>query len=159
MQLGIQNIDKRQLRPCRGVVVPWAPGSVWTTYPYQRHAGSLGWEPISFNKQRNEITLRTDRCECETYNLINGSCPKCAALPHTTAFRDFVQQAGNALDHTHWNYLTTDQLRRLLSKANQDRRQLRTRVRHIFQQSLFYPNSVLAFQLTETLHITWAKAR
>ena len=51
-------------------------------------------------------------------NQLNGSCRKCTALPDSVKFRDFVQQAFNASDHTQWNYLSLEQLQSLLIKAN-----------------------------------------
>ena len=112
---------------CSGIAVPWKLGSVWTTYPYQRHLGSIGWTPIAFSKKRNEITICADNCEGQS-NQLNGSCRKCTALPDSVKFRDFVQQAFNAADHTQWDYLSSEQLQSLLVKANHNCQQLRTQV-------------------------------
>jgi len=113
--------------PCSGIAVPWKLGSVWTTYPYQCHLGSIGWTPIAFSKKRNEITICADNCEGQS-NQLNGSCRKCTALPDSVKFRDFVQQAFNASDHTQWDYLSSEQLQSLLTKANQNCRRLRTQL-------------------------------
>jgi hypothetical protein len=109
--------------PCSGITVPWQPGSVWTTYPYQRHIGSIGWTPIAFSQKHNEITIRADNCEGQS-NQLNRSCRRCTALPDSLKFRDFVEQTFNALDHTQWDYLTSEQLQSLLIKANQNCRRL-----------------------------------
>ena len=114
--------------PCSGIAVSWQLGSVWTTYPYQRHLGSIGWTPIAFSKKRNEITILADNCEGQS-NQLNRSCRKCTALPDSVKFRDFVQQAFNASDHTQWDYLSSEQLQSLLTKANQNCWRLRTQVK------------------------------
>jgi len=41
----------------------WLPGSVWTTYLYQRHTSTVGWTPIALtkrtiNSQSAQITVR-----------------------------------------------------------------------------------------------------
>ena len=76
---------------CSGITVPWQPGSVWTTYPYQRHAGSVGWTPIAFSQKQNKITVCADNCEGQS-NQLNRSCMRCAssAMIHGK-FCDFVQ--------------------------------------------------------------------
>ena len=104
--------------PCLGIAIPWLPGSVWTTYPYQRHAGSVGWTPIAFNKTDNKITVHSDNCEGSSHHLIDGACTTCKALPESAKYRNFVQHAVTAPAHTQWDYLTSDQLSSLLSKSN-----------------------------------------
>jgi hypothetical protein len=116
------------LSPCSGVTVPWQPGSVWTTYPYQRHENSIGWMPISFSGKRNTITIRADSCQGYSDQL-EGPCRLCKALPDSVKFRDFVQQASRASDHTQWDYLSSQQLQSLLTRANKNCRQLRTQVK------------------------------
>ena len=97
--------------------MPWLPGSVWTTYPYQCHAGSVGWTPIASNKKHNKITICLDHCEGSSHHLINGACTACKALPESPKYCDFVQCAVIAPAHTQWDYLTSDQLSSLLSKS------------------------------------------
>jgi len=49
--------------PCPGVNIPWSPGSVWATYPYQLHElDSIGWKPVSFIEDTNTISIRADNC-------------------------------------------------------------------------------------------------
>lgn len=122
--------------PCSGIAVPWTLGSVWTTYPYQRHVGSIGWTPIAFSKKRNEIMICADNCEGQS-NQLNGACRKCTALPDSVKFRDFVQQAFNASDHTQWNYLSSEQLQSLLIKANHNCQRLRTQVKKLYYYLYF----------------------
>lgn len=81
---------------CSGVTVPWQPGSVWTTYPYQRHENSIGWMPISFSGKRNTITICADSCQGHSDQL-EGPCRLCKALPDSVKFHDFVQQASRAI--------------------------------------------------------------
>ena len=116
--------------PCLGIAVPWLPGSVWTTYPYQRHRGSVGWTPIAFNKKNNKLTICSDHCEGSSHHLIDGACTGCKALPESQKYCDFVQHAVAAPVHTQWEYLTSDQLSSLLSKSNQNCRQLQNQVKN-----------------------------
>ena len=118
-----------QTSPCLGIMLPWLPGSVWTTYPYQCHTGAVGWTPIAFDKKNNKLTIRSDHCEGSSHYLINGTCTGCKALPESSKYRDFVQLAVAAPAHSQWDYLTSDQLSSLLSKSNQNCRQLRTQVK------------------------------
>src|ERR1700683_4698323 len=89
---------------CLGIAVPWFPGSIWTTYPYQRHTGSVGWTPIAFNKNHNTITIHSDHCKGSSRHLINGACTRCKALPESPKYRDFVQLVVTAPAHTQWDY-------------------------------------------------------
>lgn len=145
--------------PCLGITVPWLPGSVWTTYPYQRHAGSVGWTPIAFNKNQNKITIRSDHCEGSSRHLIDGACTACKALPDSSKYRDFVQYAAAAPAHMQWDYLTSDQLSALLSKSNNHCRQLRTQVINPLHDFVFNADQILVIQFKATHLYTWSEVR
>ena len=108
-------------------MVPWQPGSVWTTYPYQRHVNAIGWMPISFSGKHNTITIRADSCQGDS-DQPEGRCRPCKSLPDSVKFCDFVQRASNASEHTQWDYLNLQQLQSLLTRAYQNCQQLRTQV-------------------------------
>ena len=133
--------------PCLGIAVPWLPGSVWTTYPYQRHVGSVGWTPIAFNKKDNKISICSDHCEGSSHHLIDGACTSCKALPESRRYCDFVKHAVNAPAHTQWDYLTSDQLSSLLSKSNQNCRQLRTQVIKLQYNFIFNADIIFSYPI------------
>src|SRR5882762_4967692 len=117
---------------CPGIVVDWAPGSVWDTYPYQIHATqSLGWQPIGFPKATNTITIRADSCIGNSTQS-NTACKYCGGLPATTKFQDFVNWATNVSEFAHWEYLNARQLQAAMRQLSNKCRELQTKVLHSF---------------------------
>ena len=44
--------------PCPRIAIAWHPGSIWETYPYHQHEiQAVGWRPVAFGKENNEIFL------------------------------------------------------------------------------------------------------
>ena len=66
--------------PCRGVLIRWEAGSVWSTYPYHQHAlREHPWEPVAI--ENNEwFRLRAKDCTCMTANN-DGCCNTCRNVP------------------------------------------------------------------------------
>lgn len=97
-------ITEPVLGPCPGALIAWKPGSIWDTYCYQIHAmRDVGWEPVAFKTETNEICLRADRCTGNTVG--SRSCFACLSIETSRSYRDFVERAFNVKDHTPWKYL------------------------------------------------------
>ncbi|KIM86980.1 hypothetical protein PILCRDRAFT_4223 [Piloderma croceum F 1598] len=104
--------------PCPGVNVPWAPGSIWATYPYQLHAtDSIGWKPVSFIEDTNSISIHADNCAGSSTNK-KLPCRSCESLPQSLKFSDFIGQATEASKFTNCDYLDSQQLKALLEKLS-----------------------------------------
>lgn len=114
--------------PCIGILVQWTPGLVWDTYPYQLHSvSSVDWEPIGFIKDAQQLRLHADACLDET-DSVDLTCIHCSALLYTTKFWNFVDHAHDALEHTNWKYLNSQQLVILLEKYSDNCIKLHTQI-------------------------------
>ncbi|KAI0374930.1 hypothetical protein BV20DRAFT_986923 [Pilatotrama ljubarskyi] len=101
---------------CKGALVEWKPGSVWSTYPYHRHAkNDLPWEPVAIE---NDHWLRIRSEDCTRYAFEGeGVCPTCSAVPTSLQFDRVMKRAISAADHTPWMALTYKQLHASLRKT------------------------------------------
>ena len=78
--------------PCPGVNIPWAPGSVWATYPYQLHEiDSIGWKPVAFIEDTNSIAICADNCTGSSVSQ-QLPCRPCESLPQTRFPVFFVEK-------------------------------------------------------------------
>ena len=117
-----------QTWPCPGVSVPWTPGSVWATYPYQLHDEEfIGWKPVSFANDGKTISIRSDKCT-DNSTSEEKPCRQCEGLPLSAKFCDFVDRASNASEFTNWNYLNTQQLKAALKRFSIKCHDLETQV-------------------------------
>ena len=106
----------------------WAPGEVYTTYPFTVHAYmSLGWEPVTFSPATDEICLCADGC-LGSCNSAGDPCSSCLSLPNSTKFTHFMDRADSTPDHTPWYLLNSTQLEGLVRKYAAEARRLRTQV-------------------------------
>ena len=113
--------------PCPGVLVAWKSGSIWDTYCYQIHAmHNVGWEPISFKTDTNELRLRAEKCSLNTEG--GRSCFACLSIETSRMYRDFVERAFNVKDHTPWKYLNPQQHTSLAIKLTKEIKRLRVQV-------------------------------
>ena len=114
---------------CEGVLVHWAPGSVWDTYPFHRHeAHTLGWELVGI---RNDSWLQFRAVNCPRYILRRGDvrCSACDAIPRSKDYLKFVNRAnGEAPETTPYSYLTYKQLRAVTVKLSTRVRRLELKV-------------------------------
>ena len=131
----VPSIQISKLELCPGVEIVWAPGSIWSTYPYHQHLiYTIGWTPASFNKTENKIYLRSDKCLGELSEFDLSPCVECRIIPYSSCFKDFSQRAKEAMDseHTPWDYLTSEQLQGLAKRLVCDLKKLRTKVSRLF---------------------------
>ena len=118
-----------KLSLCPGAEIVWVPGSIWSTYPYHQHLiHAIGWTPASFDKTKNKIYLRSDKCAGELSEFDLSPCVECRVIPYSSRFKDFMQRAQEAMEHTPWGYLTSEQLQGLAKRLVYDLNKLRTKV-------------------------------
>ena len=103
--------------PCPGHAIEWLPGSIWETYPYHQHeVRAVGWRPIAFNHEENEIVLRSDTCLGFILDTDEPPCKECWNIGFSNKFHEFLTRAKEAKDHTPWELLTAQQMCSLLRK-------------------------------------------
>ncbi|KAF9001276.1 hypothetical protein BDQ17DRAFT_1358570 [Cyathus striatus] len=74
---------------CPGIAVLWKSGSIWTTYPYQRHeANSLSCIPIAFDHEQDKIFLRSHKHIEE--DKANDPCLNCQHIPNLNRVLKFL---------------------------------------------------------------------
>lgn len=109
---------------------------MWATYPYQLHdAHSIGWEPVSFEKDKNKIYICAERCQGRSF-IKGGPCGVCEHLPESPKFLEFVQRATESSEYTNWEYLNAVQLRAAMKRLMLRCTELQTQVsvlQHWFQ--------------------------
>lgn len=128
---GVQEID------CPGLSLQWLPGSVWETYPYHQHEiAAIGWRPVSFGKEDNEIFLRSDDCHGKILSTDEPPCKECRILEYSSRLRVFMDCANEAKPHTPWELLTLAQTRALLQKMATKIQDLRTKVLLVISANL-----------------------
>lgn len=114
-------------RECPGVAVEWKAGSVWSTYPYHRHASNdYPWEPVAIENDK-WLRIRSDDC-LRTLSSTESVCRSCAGIPASKAFRTMVERAHFAPPHAPWSTLTQRQMHMLLVRIVAQHRQLRLQV-------------------------------
>lgn len=116
---------------CPGVWVDWTPGSIWTTYPFQRHQHeNLNWELIGYDKEStpHRLLLRSVDCVMEDGGTGGFSCSKCQNIPYSSRFKSFRSSATTAKESTNWRFLNSVQQRVLLQFYQSEARRLRTDV-------------------------------
>lgn len=126
-----QPVSARSICECPGARVEWVPGSVWSTYPYHRHLNrDFPWEPTAIENE-HFLRIRADGC---TRILSPGStvCGPCTVVVKTSKFQKVVDRATEAATHTQQWALTHAQLLATLRKVVMQYRELRTKVRSIF---------------------------
>ena len=120
---GLQRIS------CPGLAILWTPGSIWETYPYHQHEiWAVGWQPVSFGDEENEIFLRSDRCYGIILDTDEPPCRECWLIEYSPNFCEVMERAKDAKDHTPWDLLTIQQTRALLQKMAGMIKSLRTKV-------------------------------
>ena len=112
---------------CRGVLVEWTAGSVWSTYPYHRHSThDYPWEPVTWE---NNQWLRVRSDDCLGFVATGEDvCWRCNAVPQLKKFTDMVKRANEAAPHTQWTGLTFRQIHAALQKISGRYRQLQLKV-------------------------------
>lgn len=96
--------------PCPGLAIQWRPGSIWGTYPYRQHEiYAVGWTPVSFGAENDEIFLHSDRCSLKILETDEPPCIQCRLLEYSSKFREFMERATMAKPHTPWELLTMAQ--------------------------------------------------
>jgi hypothetical protein len=94
--------DLNELQECTGVLVHWAAGSVWDSYPYMQHSvRSLSWKPIGFNGNNNWLRSQSKQCSIilSADALNSRCCRKCTAIPHSSEYRTFLNRTTDAPDN------------------------------------------------------------
>ncbi|KAF8155394.1 hypothetical protein B0H34DRAFT_849557 [Crassisporium funariophilum] len=115
--------------PCPGQPVEWLPGSIWETYPYYQHnMRAVGWRPIAFNHEENEIVIRSDNCLGFILDTDEPPCKECWSIVFSNQFQEFLLRAKEAKQHTPWELLTAQQMCSLLKKMANTINSLRTQV-------------------------------
>lgn len=119
---------------CPGTLIHWQPGSVWNTYPYQRHdVQTLPWVPIGFDSDQR-LQLRSVKCRLtlqSSKELQESTCSQCWAIESSSAFKKFVNSAVDPAKHTPWAYLNHRHIYELLAKATTENRLLKLKVCNI----------------------------
>ncbi|PIL27027.1 hypothetical protein GSI_10166 [Ganoderma sinense ZZ0214-1] len=101
-------------RECPGVAVEWKAGSVWSTYPYHRHASNdYPWEPVAIENDQ-WLRIRSDDC-LRTLSSTESVCRTCTGIPASKAFRTMEERANYAPPHAPWSTLTQRQMHLLLN--------------------------------------------
>ncbi|KLO07944.1 hypothetical protein SCHPADRAFT_1001296 [Schizopora paradoxa] len=119
---------------CPGVWVDWTPGSIWTTYPFQRHEHeSLKWELIGYDKETtpHRLLLRSVDCVMEDGGSGGYTCSTCQKIPYSSSFNSFRSRATTAKENTSWRFLNAVQQRVLLESYQSEARRLRTAVKNL----------------------------
>ncbi|KAK7471312.1 hypothetical protein VKT23_002721 [Stygiomarasmius scandens] len=113
--------------PCSGLEIEWKVGSIWSTYPYYAHElRDMDWEPIGFLKDKNKIIIRSVRCKKFVATLDGAHvCVECWRIPQSQKFKDIIERAYLAPDHTPHDLLTEQQVRAMLAKIVKRFRSLR----------------------------------
>jgi hypothetical protein len=115
--------------PCPGLAILWTPGSIWETYPYHQHEiRAVGWMPVSFGEEDNEIFLRSDKCYGMILDTDEPPCKECWLIEYSANFREVMERAKEVKEHTPWDLLTVQQTRALLQKMSAMIASLRTKV-------------------------------
>ena len=127
---GPDNQSEQSTRiPCPGHAVEWLPGSIWETYLYHQHeVRAVGWWPIAFNHEENEIVLQSDNCLGFILDTDEPPCKECWNIGFSNKFQEFLTWAKEAKDHTPWELLTAQQMCSLLGKMAATIKSLRTQV-------------------------------
>jgi hypothetical protein len=113
----VPSIQIPKLALCPGAEIVWAPGSIWSTYPYHQHLiHTIGWTPASFNKTKDKLFLCSDKCAGELSEFDFSPCVECRMIPYSSRFKDFMHRAEEAMEYTPWNYLTFEQLQCLAKR-------------------------------------------
>lgn len=117
---------------CAGQWIEWEAGSVWITYPYQRHNDDgLPWTPIGF--RGNSILLRSVDCSA----ILNSdreqercTCNACFGLRNSLALNKLMDRASvdGAAAHTPWKYLNASQLQRLVELSREKNERMKLKV-------------------------------
>ncbi|RDB15564.1 hypothetical protein Hypma_004145 [Hypsizygus marmoreus] len=114
---------------CPGTWIKWSPGSIWTSYPYFQHeVCNVGWRPIAWSAERQEICLRAQNCKLDASDVDGGPCNACRWVEHSARFRQCIERAEHAQKHTPWAYLTAEQLHALMKKMVDKIKRLETQV-------------------------------
>jgi hypothetical protein len=142
----ISDIASFEPGPSPDIDVPWEPGSVWATYPYQLHAAcSIGWTPIDFKQDSNTIAVQVDSCTGES-ECKDWPCLRCEGLQHTPNFRAFIQRATDASEFTNREYLSLHRFQSLLTKLLNKCRELHTQARILCSDSDSFSDFHISYQ-------------
>ncbi|KLO09091.1 hypothetical protein SCHPADRAFT_879793 [Schizopora paradoxa] len=124
---------------CPGAWVDWTPGSIWSTYPFQRHEHEdLGWELIGYDKKSDphRLLLRSVECVMENGGSSGLTCSKCHHIPYSAGFNVFRQRAIHAKENTNWRFLNSVQQSVLLQSYQTEARKLRTQVKNLSRKAI-----------------------
>jgi hypothetical protein len=118
---------------CPGVMLDWAPGPIFSTYPWTTHLSKctteLGFKPDRFTGEGDDtrIWLRSNDC---TKLLVPGEdeCPFCRAILDGKQIQALETRAEKAPAHTPHQYLTQSQLIDLLRAAIAEKNALQLKV-------------------------------
>ena len=112
--------DLPEFIQCTGQAVTWLPGSIWDTYAYQQHdSDTIPWFPIGM-VDTTRIILRSKRCKkkLDVEDSESETCSQCRQLLNSAALHTFMKRAtGSVASTVNWKYLTTRQLRKMLSDS------------------------------------------
>ncbi|KAJ3539797.1 hypothetical protein NMY22_g4564 [Coprinellus aureogranulatus] len=117
---------------CPGVSIEWTAGSILATYPFQLHTfHQVRWEPIAFNHEQNRIILRSEKCKRVPRDSERNPCDTCAVMRSGAALHKAMERAKNAPKGTPYEYLSAQQMRKLLGDFGRTMRTLRTKVHNL----------------------------
>ncbi|TFK89183.1 hypothetical protein K466DRAFT_611332, partial [Polyporus arcularius HHB13444] len=103
---------------CKGALVEWLPGSIWSTYPYHRHLKhDFPWEPVAVENEK-WIRIRASTCLVHLLRPEEDVCGECTSIAHSKRLSDVMTHSAEAPLHTqHWT-LTHAQLLAALQKLS-----------------------------------------
>ncbi|THH13601.1 hypothetical protein EW146_g6638 [Bondarzewia mesenterica] len=138
---------------CKGSLVEWTPGSVWSTYPYHQHdARDWSWEPIGF-ENKSWIRLRSTRCAVfATRNDL--SCDACRVISSSPRFQTFLTRAARARPNMAWEYLTQVQLHAHTVDLSSRLRKLTLKLSGIQHQNMNRKMSTMRRRINDHQRIT-----
>jgi hypothetical protein len=121
--------DLSSRRACRGISLPWIPGSIHKRYPFAIHGTKHdpGYQIMSFRKQGKGLWVRASKCLGGS-GLGRKECANCRIIPVSKAFRKIVEQALHVKPHTAYVLQSQEQLEGKAGDLSNDLKKARLEV-------------------------------
>ncbi|KAK6996106.1 hypothetical protein R3P38DRAFT_2472855, partial [Favolaschia claudopus] len=124
---------------CSGVMLNWAAGPIFKTYPWSVHldecTAKLGFRPDRFTGEGDEtrIWLRSDTCSGIS-DAGHAECTPCRRISDGKQIETMETRAKNAPPHTPYQYLSHAQLVSMLQKFADEKNTLQLKILSLTRQ-------------------------